>query len=126
MSYREVRGYQQVVSGLQGAVDSAIMSRDTREITAAVNHIMAQANDVRASLERTVASGEGGEGTADPPLDRRFLTAALSSVSRFVVDASKVELGSSPDEMRERLIFLKTGIDHADAYLRAALGTETV
>jgi hypothetical protein len=125
MSYRDVRDYQRAISELQNVVDAAILSQDTRDISTGVTHIMARANDVRVGLERTIAVG-GNEGAGEPRLDRRFLQAALSSVSRFVADATKVQLGNNPDEMRQRLLFLKTGIDHADAYLRAALGTETV
>lgn len=124
MSYRETRDFQQRIAELDSVVDAAILSNDTRDITEKVNHIMARANDVRAGLERATAAG--GEGAGEPRVDQRFLEAALSSTSRFIVDATKVELGSNPEEMHQRLLILKTGIDHADAYLRAALGTETV
>lgn len=121
---RELRETQRAMEALQGHMRAALLANNTRDASRHAEAVQAASAVAHRQLEGALAGGggpsdgEGRSGYSD------FLRAAVRAMSDAIERSERVALGSNIDEMRSRLIDVKTEIDYADAYLRAALGGE--
>jgi hypothetical protein len=119
--YRRVQTVRDSMDELQSALHDAILSDNTRDMSA-------RAEDAQAITDRLLrdlgnAIGQAWSGQSER-VQRSFVEAAISSLRIAWADAEKVGLGTSVAEMRARLLDFKTQADYAAAYLRGALGVE--
>jgi hypothetical protein len=122
ITYRKVQDFQRMMNDLQKLLRSAILATNTRDMVQYSDDAQALAVNLKSGLAQMVddEDDEDGESNINPTLVR----AAYDSTESALLDAQKVALGTTVDEMRDRLLAFKTWADWADAYLRAALGFE--
>jgi len=118
--YREIRDAQHIMESILNHVRTAILAENTRDMNEYAG--AAQAGIVRVK-QRLVGINDEGDG-GGPHVDRHFLETAVTALERAFAQAEHVAMAVNTGEMRAYLVDFKTYADHADAYLRAALGME--
>lgn len=112
------------MEALQGHLRAALLANNTRDAARHAEAVQAASAVAHRQLEDALAQaggpldGEGRKGHSN------LLRAAVRAMNDAIERGERVALGSNIDEMRSRLIDVKTEIDYADAYLRAALEGE--
>lgn len=124
--YRELQEAQQTMQTVQRFLHDALLSSTTREMAYHATQAQAAAVAAKDELDRALAPYRSGASSdfGEPQVQRRFVEAADQSLAETITEAQKIGLGVDIDSMRGRVIAVKTPADHADAFLRAALGNE--
>jgi hypothetical protein len=124
--YRRVRELQDSMHALQGALRSATLGDDTRTITTHADEAQALTDRLLRSIENVLKGRDAdiAEESAGVKLERHFVRAAGRSLGIAWSGEERVGAAGSAADMRKALFDVKTHVDFADAYLRAALGLE--
>jgi hypothetical protein len=111
---REIQAVQEIMQTLQEHLRSALLANSTRDAVGHASAAQQASVDIAARLENQT-SGHDESGN-------RLLEAAQLALNHAIENGERVALASNIDEMRARVIDLKTQVDYADAYLRAWSG----
>jgi hypothetical protein len=122
--YRKVREIQLTVGTLQKHVRVALLATNTRDAIQHLGAVQQTSAAVLRQLEDALRERGSDAESRDRNVQAGVVQAAGRSMSLAVENCQRVALGTNIDEMRERLVDVKTQIDYADAYLRVSLGTE--
>jgi hypothetical protein len=121
MAYRDIQETQQTMEALHEHLRAALLANNTRDAIGHAGAVQEASAVVLRHIERALGSDEGGDG-GGRDVDSNLVRAAQTAMSRAVDNGQRVALGTNIDQMRDRLIDVKTEVDYADAYLRVALG----
>jgi hypothetical protein len=122
--YRRLREIQLMVGALQKHLRAALLANNTRDAIGHSGAVHESSAAVLRQIEEALHALESASESDDRQVDANIIRAAERAMSLAVEDCERVALGTNVDEMRDRLINVKTQIDHADAYLRVSLGFE--
>ena len=120
--YRRLREIQLTVGALQKHLRAALLANNTRDAIGHSGAVHESSAAVLRQIETALRSVDSDPEPADRQVDANLMRAAARSMSLAVENCERVALGSTVDEMRDRLVDVKTQIDYADAFLQASLG----
>jgi hypothetical protein len=110
---RQIEAIAPTVESLHEHLRAALLANTTRD---AVGHAGAAQEAALVILRSLEKAGEGES------RDRgRLLDNARLAMNTAIENSERIALATNIDEMRGRLLDVKTQIDYADAYLRAWL-----
>jgi uncharacterized membrane protein YccC len=122
--YRRVREIQLTVDALQKHIRQALLATNTREAVTHLGAVQQACATVLRQLENALHERGPDADSKDRDVHPGIIQAASRSMNLAVENCERVALGTNIDEMRDRLVDVKTQIDYVDAYLRISLGTE--
>lgn len=121
--YRRIQDTQNTMEALHEHMRAALLSQNTRDAIGHAGAVQEASAMVLHQLENSQKEGSTGAfGGRD--IDPAIVRSAIRAMNLAIENSERVALGSNIDEMRDRLIDVKTQIDYADAYLRVAIGHE--
>ena len=112
---------QQTMEALHDHLRAALLSQNTRDAIGHSGAVQEASAVVLRQLDQALSHARDRD--AGPSgIHRTVVQAAQRAMSQAIENGERVAIGSNIDEMRDRLIDVKTQIDYADAYLRIATG----
>jgi len=118
--YREVRDAARRLDEADQYLRAALLGGDTRLIGSEATRAQAVIVEVLDRLNSSVQDSQ------EHDVNPQFAQAAIAELNLAWVNAEKVGLGTSPEDMKGIVLDIKTNVDFARAYLRASLGDEEV
>jgi CO dehydrogenase/acetyl-CoA synthase delta subunit len=119
--YRTAQGIRENMVDLEQTLRQGLLSGTTQDISDSATRAMALVDGMLQALR---SGFEVGGGDRQDHSTQNLLKAAERALTLAWDRGEKVSLGTSANEMRERLLDFKTYADFANAYVSAALGTE--
>jgi hypothetical protein len=110
---REIQSAQETMQSLQEHLRAALLANSTRDAIGHSSAAQQAAVEIAARLEEATS----GQDESPEPL----LEAAQLALNHAIENGERVAIATNIDEMRARVIDLKTQADYADAYIRAWL-----